>query len=245
MQPIRYGDALCLPDVLIEPLDDLFSAFLRDLGEADLRRGAQIRWKCGQRDRVTREIRTHGGRSALKASARRDVLAAGSDPIADLLRRHRLLCDQAHATLDVHPAGLILTFFHFPDNVERRTITVFAAEPAPDRPWLKPPEAEDAGFHIARTFARITEVLARWMPDAYADQTVLLRDPRRPQTAHDCLAVAPAMEEIAPHLGQVDGPLLAVRAGRAFLLAVGGSHGSGPLAPWTPIALVPDPKGLQ
>lgn len=245
MTPSRYGDALRLPDVLIDPLEGVLTAALRDLGAADLRRGAQIRWNCGQRDRVTREIRTHGGRSALKASLRRDVLAAASAPIGDLLRRHRLLRDQDHATLDVHPAGLIWTFFRFPGDVERRTLTVFAAEPAADRPWLEPPGAEDAGFHIAPAFARTTDVLARWMPNAYKDQAVLLRDARRPQTAHDRLAAAPVMEEIGPHLSGIDGPLLAVRAGGAFLLAVGGSHGRGPLVPWTPVALAPDPKGFQ
>jgi len=245
MTPIRYGDALRLPDVLIEPLEAVLSAALNDLGPADLRRGAQIRWNCGQRDRVTREIRTHGGRSALKASPRRDALAAASDPIADLLRRHRLLRDQDYATLDVHPAGLIWTFFRFPGDVERRTLTVFAAEPAPERPWLEPPGAEEAGFHISSAFARTTDILSRWMPDAYKDQAVLLHDPCRPHTAHDRLAVAPVMEEMAPHLGGLKGPLLAVRAGGAFLLAVGGSHGRGPLVPWTPVALAPDPKGFQ
>jgi len=245
MQPILYGNALRLPDVLVEPLDDALAFIFRHLSVASLCWGAQIRWNCGQRNRVTRAFRTHGGRSALQASRRRDVLAAASDPITDLLRRHRLLRDQDHATLDIHPAGLIWTFFRFPGDVERRTITVFAAEPTPDRPWLEPTGTEVSAVRLASAFARTTDVLARWMPDPYEDQAVLLRDPSRPPSAHDRLAVAPVLETITPYLRSNHSPLLAVRAGGAFLLAVGGSHGRGPLVPWIPLALAPDPEGFQ
>ena len=73
----------------------------------------------------------------------------------------------------------------------------------------------------------------------------LLGDSCRVHAAPERLVVVSVMEEIAPHLGGINGPLLVVRASMAFLRAVGGSQGRGPLMSWIPIALAPDLKSFQ
>jgi len=81
-------------------------------------------------------------------------------------------------------------------------------------------------------------MLVRTMPS-------LLGDSCRVHAAPDRRAVVPVMEEIAPHLGGINGPRLVVRASLAFLRAVGGSQGRGPLMSSIPIALAPDLKRFQ
>jgi hypothetical protein len=242
MTPIDYGRRLHLDGEITELLETILQAVLARIPPQELRRGAQVRWNAGQRDRITREIRTFGGGSSLKGGVRRDVLAAATAEMAGLLSRRRFLRDQDHALLDVHPAGLVWTFVRFPRDEERRTISIFAAEPGPERPWLDMP---DAGPGLRAAFDRTTDILRQWLRRPYQDQAVVLRKARGPESAHERLAAAPVLSEIDRWLPtERDGALLACRMGGAFVLADGAPRGPDARLPWRILALAPDPAGF-
>jgi hypothetical protein len=241
MTPIDYGRRLHLDGEITELLETILQAVLARIPPQELRRGAQVRWNAGARDRISRELLTFGGGSSLRPGARRAVLAAATADMASLLSRRRLLRDQDHALLDVHPAGLIWTFVRYRHDEERRTITVFAAEPTPERPWLDMPDAP--GLRLA--FERTTDVLRQWLRRPYQDQAVILRKARGPESAHERLAAAPVLSEIGRWLPtDRDGALLACRMGGAFVLADGAPQGPDARLPWRILALAPDPAGF-